>query len=224
MTVAADYPDQGPVRTPTPRLAAIRSTLRLVGALLLLVAIVACEGATGSPRPSPSLVELDFTPQPSATVPSTATPSPAASATREPNWPTGWLEAFCAALTEAVIVQELVVDVERAMEEEDVRDARGLARDLTATATAALALTEQVPEWQGGEQAMTAISTLVSLGAQMGPEYEQYLTDESRGALRRARNLRRENAQAVPGANDELDSLTLGGVTCPSVALRLESP
>jgi hypothetical protein len=136
----------------------------------------------------------------------------------------GWLEAFCATVTEAIIVQELVVDVERAMEEGDVRDARGLARDLTATASGALALSQQVPEWQGGAQAVGAIATLADLGARMGPEYEQYLTDESRAALRRARNLRGDNRRAVPAANDELDSLTLGGVSCPGVELRLESP
>jgi hypothetical protein len=185
--------------------------------------VVACEGATGSPRPSPSLVELDFTPQPTASVPSTSS-SPVPSATRVANWPDGWDAAFCAMLTEAVIVQELVVDIERAMEEGDVRDARGLARDLTATAAAALALIEQVPEWQGGDQALTAITTLIDLGARMGPEYEQYLTDESRAALRRARNLRGDNRRAVPAANEELDSLILGGVACPDVALRLESP
>lgn len=127
-------------------------------------------------------------------------------------------------LTDAIIVQELIVDIERAMEEGDVRDARGLARDLTATAGGTLTLIEQVPEWSGGAQALTAIAALVDAGVQMGPEYEQYLTDESRAALRRARNLRRENARGVPAANEELDSLILGGVTCPGITLHLESP
>ncbi len=191
--------------------------LCLSGAIAL-----ACGGPTGTPRPSPSLVELDFTPQPTATVRESASSAPTAS--RAPTWPDGWDTAFCTMLTDAVIAQELVVDIERALDEEALRDARGLSRELTATAIAASTSMEDIPDWDDGEELLSDIAALMTLDALIGEEYETYLRDDSRGALRRARNLRRENQAAVPGINTELESLANAGLSCPGVTLQLESP
>ncbi len=183
---------------------------------------MACGGPTGTPRPSPSLVELDFTPQPSGTV--QESPSSAPTASREPTWPAGWDTAFCTMLADAVIAQELVVDIERAIDEDALRDARGLSRELTATAIAASGSIEDIPDWDGGEDLSSDIAALMTLDALIGEDYETYLRDDSRAALRRVRNLRRENEAAVPGINSELESLESAGLSCPGTALQLESP
>jgi hypothetical protein len=127
-------------------------------------------------------------------------------------------------LADAVISQELVVDIERALEEEALRDARGLSRELTATAIAASASMEDIPDWDDGADLLSDIAALMTLDALIGEEYETYLRDDSRGALRRARNLRRENEAAVPGINTELESLESAGLSCPGMTLQLESP
>lgn len=199
------------------------SRLLTVLAVCLIGAVtVACSEPTGSPRPSPSLVELDFTPQPTATI--LVSPTPSASASTASSWPDGWDTAFCATLTDVVISQELVVDIERAIDEEAMRDARGLARELTPTAITASASIEDIPAWDDDDELLTEIAALMTLNALMGEEYETYLRDDARGALRRARSLRRENEAAVPGVNTELESLADAELSCPGVALELESP
>ena len=197
--------------------------------LLSIVAIcvsgamaMACGGPTGTPRPSPSLAELDFTPQPTGTV--AESPSSAPSASRAPTWPAGWDTAFCTMLADAVISQELVVDIERAIDEEALRDARGLSRELTATATAASASMEDIPDWDDGEELLSDIAGLMTLDSLIGEAYETWLRDDSRAALRRLRNLRRDNVAAVPGINSELESLESAGLSCAETALQLETP
>jgi hypothetical protein len=184
--------------------------------------VAACTDATGTPRPSPSLIELDFTPQPTATVSATGSTSP--SAPPSPAWPEGWDVAFCAMLTDAVIAQELVVDIERAIDEEAMRDARGLARELSVTAAAASGAIGAIPAWDDDDELLGQIEALMALNVPMGEEYETYLRDDARGALRRARNLRRDNGQAVPEINTGLEALAGAGLSCVDAPMVLESP
>jgi len=190
--------------------------------LALLALVIACEGPVGSPRPSPSLIELEFTPRPS--VAATVTPSTGPTASRPPSWPAGWDTAFCATFAEVQVAQELLVDVERALDEDETRDARGLARELGTTAAAATALIASMPAWTDGATALTGMGTLMELGAGAAAEYETYFADDARAALRRARNLGRDNGRAVPAANAALDDLAAAGVSCPGTVLVLEAP
>jgi hypothetical protein len=213
-----------PVTISMPRPLRPRISRRACLAVLpvLIAVLAACEGSTGSPRPSPSLIDLEFTPQPTTTP--TVTASAAPSATAQPGWPTGWDASFCAMFEQAAISQELLVDVERALDERETRDARGLARELNATALATTALIEGIPAWEDGQPAVTSIAALMDLGARAGTEYDAYLTDDTRAALRRARNLGRENRAEVQNANDELSQLGQAGLVCTGVTLTLESP
>ena len=190
--------------------------------MLLCGVLIACSGPTNSPRPSPSLVDLEFTPRPTT---SSSSPGPSASAiASEVARPDGWDEAFCLMFAEARIAQELLVDIERALDEGDARDARGLARELRQVAQNATVLIDGIPTWDESGDVLLDIATLLDLGFQAAAEYDTYLGDDSRPALRRARALGRENAQGVPGANSGLDDLAAAGAECPDGPLILESP
>ncbi len=127
-------------------------------------------------------------------------------------------------LGEAVIAQELVVDVARAIDEGADRDARQLARELNETASYASTLSEALPEWDGGQDALLEIAALMDLDARAGTAYQSFLTDGSHAALRRARNLRAEIETGVPRANQQLSLLVELGMSCPGGTLVLESP
>ena len=100
---------------------------RTIGVLALIAVavggIAACDEARSTLRPSASLLEVQFTPQPTRTSSARPTDEP----TEDPTFvslPVGWDDAFCAVLSGAVISQELIIDIERALEEENFRDAR----------------------------------------------------------------------------------------------------
>ena len=190
--------------------------------LLCSALLSACGGPTTSPRPSPSLVDLEFTPRPTT---SSSSPAPSTSAiASEVARPAGWDDAFCLMFAEARIAQELLVDIERALDEGDTRDARGLARELRQVAQNATVLIDEIPAWDEFGGVLLDIATLLDLGGQAAAEYDTYLGDDSRPALRRARGLGRENAQAVPATNSGLEDLAAAGVECPDGPLILESP
>lgn len=193
-----------------------------LGVLVALLLAAACGGPSTSPRPSPSLIDLEFTPLPTGTS-STPSPSPSAVASGEAR-PEGWDSAFCEMFAEARIAQELLVDIERALAEGAVRDARGLARELGQVAQGATLLIDDIPTWDGAGDALLDVATLLDLGGQAAAEYDTYLGEDSRPALRRARSLGRENGQGVPGANRALEDLAAAGVECPDGPLVLETP
>ena len=96
-------------------------------AIVLTVTAVGCDEPASSARPSASLLEVEFTPR--ATLSAAESDEP----TAEPTFvaiPVGWDDAFCSIFADVVVAQELAIDIERALEEENARDARGLARDL----------------------------------------------------------------------------------------------
>jgi hypothetical protein len=195
-------------------------TLKIALIVLCLVA-AACDGATSSPRPSPSLVDVIFTPQP------TPTTEGSAGSSSEPTFlslPVGWDDDFCAVFADVFVSQELVIDVERALDEENVRDARLLARELRDTASRGSGLLSSLAEWESGHQVMLEMATLLDLGARAGDEYGTFFTDDSTAALRRARGLRKEIGTKTPAANTALAALAQLGIGCPDHDLVLESP
>ncbi len=191
--------------------------LALVAALAL--AVVACDEPRSSTRPSASLLDVEFTPQPTSTAESSGEPTEAPTFV---SLPVGWDGAFCAVFAEAVLAQELVIDVERALDDGDVRDARGLARELREVTAEVTTLLADLPDWDPGQQATLEVAALIDLGSRSGDAYGTYFVDGSRQALRRARTLRREISKATPGANENLAELEGLGITCEGLALKLE--
>jgi hypothetical protein len=194
----------------------------LLGLTVVLFA-AACGEALTTARPSQSLLEVEFTPRDSPSAPS-ATDEP----TEEPSFvsiPVGWDDAFCGVLADAVDAQELVIDVERALEEEDFRDARLLARDLRNVTEDAIGLLADLPDWDEGADAVLEIATLIDFGSRAGIEYGEYFAEpeQQRGALRRARELRNQLKRATPAANEELAALGDLGIDCGDVPLQLET-
>ena len=209
------------MRKSAPPRPARHAILAVLAAVLVVVGASGCEEPTGSPRPNPSLVELDFTPPPASGPPSSPGGSPRPTLV---SWPIGWDVAFCQAMTEADVALELVVDIERAMNEDAQGDALGLARELTVVASGAGQMLADVPDWETGDQVVAGLTALMDLGARAGAEYETYLDNDRRRVLRRARALRREIADAVPPVNEQLQALANVGLACPGTELELESP
>lgn len=207
------------MRRPSPAPRATRSLAVGLIAVTLLAGVLACDAPARTPRPSPSLIVLEFTPQPSRTT--GPTPTPRASLA---SWPLGWDVSFCVMFGQAVIAQQLAVDVERAMAEGNNHDARLLADELTTTATDATDQIGSLPAWPDAEGAIVGIATLMDLGARAGTEYHKWFADGKRAALRRARDLRTENGSQVPTTNAELAALADLGLTCPETPLVLEAP
>ena len=125
---------------------------------------------------------------------------------------------------QAVIAQQLLVDVERAMAEGDNHDARLLADELVQVATDTTDLIGGLVDWSPAQGAVAGIAGLMDLGARAGTEYHSWFADDRRAALRRARDLRTENGTQVPTTNTELADLADLGLTCPDTPLVLEAP
>jgi hypothetical protein len=136
----------------------------------------------------------------------------------------GWDQSFCSLFAEVVVAQELVVDIERAMDEDAMDDAEGLARELRETAGRAEELIATVGPWAPSEVATAAIGTLLDLDGRAGSQYLRFLTENRRPALARARELRADIAEAALTANAGLAELAVRGLACPGHELVLEEP
>ena len=189
--------------------------------LSLAATVVGCDGAGArTPRPSSSLIILDFSPQPSGTT-AGASASPGA---QRGGWPVGWDVSFCAMFAGAVDAQQLLVDVERALEDGANHDARLLAGELIESADGTVDAINTLPEWPDATATLVAIAGLMDLGERAGAEYHAWFANRKTAALRRARDLRRENGTQVPGANEGLADLADAGLSCPDLPLVLEAP
>ena len=197
----------------------MRSVVTGLILLVLAAALIACEGTgTRTPRPSPSLIILDFSPRPSGTTGASASPAP------QGGWPIGWDAGFCAMFAQAVDAQQLVVDVERAIDEGDNHDARLLADELIVSANGAVDAISTLPEWNGANATVIAIAGLMDLGERSGAEYHAWFANGRKAALRRARDLRTENGTLVPDVNTSLARLADSGLACQDLPLVLEAP
>ena len=185
--------------------------LVVVIAVVLALVVAACEEPRSSIRPSPSLTEIDFSPPPTAGAPGTGEP------TEQPSFveiPVGWETTFCGLLADAVIAQELVIDIERAINEEALRDARGLTRDLQEMTADATRLLSELPAWEPGADVVQKLTALTDLGTRAAEQYDLGLNEGTTNALRRARTLRRDIARATPETNDALAELATVGIVC----------
>jgi hypothetical protein len=201
---------------------AIALRLALVFAVLSLL-LAGCGESNTSPQPSPSLITLSFSPIPTATPPSSAThASPSASVVA--GWPPGWDVDFCAMFDGAVTAQQLIVDVERAIDDGATRDAKGLARDLAQSAAQTTDLVAALPQWDPASDALSEINTLMDYGSRASAQYTKYFKSGVQADLKKARSLRRQDAAEVPTANQQLALLADAGLVCPKHDLQLESP
>ncbi len=191
------------------------------GLILLCVVAVGCESGTSSPHPSASLVDVVFTPQPTPTNGSSVEPTTQSTFV---SIPVGWDDGFCAVFADVFVAQQLVIDVERALTEQNVRDARGLARELRDTTAHGTSLLVGLPAWSSGEQATLEVTKLLDLGSRAGAEYGAYFSTASATSLRRARGFRRQIGTETAQANAALTELTQIGITCRDNELVLESP
>ena len=199
---------------------------RSVATLLCLVASLAalfalgCDQPRSSARPSPSLVEIDVSRPPGSTA-----PGESAEPTSVPTFvsiPVGWDNSFCGILADAVVAQELVIDIERALNEEEVRDARGLTRELgeiTADATGRLA---QVPAWDAGAEVIQRLGVMIDLGTKAAEQYAITFDQQSASVLRRARGFRRDIGRETQATNEALTNIADVGISCDG-AMQLET-
>lgn len=194
---------------------ALAVILALMGALAL-----GCEEPRSSARPSPSLIEIDVSQPPSTTgVPGS---SPTTQATFV-SIPVGWDNAFCGILADAVVAQELVIDIERALNEEAVQDARRLTRELRDITADAAGLLGQVPAWDTGAAAIERLGLMIDLGSRAAEQYDIAFDRQSASALRRARDLRRDIRSETEATNEALANIASVGITCEGTQMQLET-
>ena len=189
--------------------------------MIALVAL-ACDSPTASNRPSQSLVPLDFTPIPSQSLSPTlgvATPEPT-----EAPWPAGWDIAFCTALADATVAHELLIDIERALDDDAKDDAAGLAAELAQSAPLAATEVDELRNWEAAADVKAGLAALLDLDAQAGASYVTHFGPDGRKAdLREARKVRRQVKKALPDVNADLAALAEMGVSCPGASLALET-
>lgn len=203
-------------------LLARRRTPRLVAGVLLLFVLGACDDA-GSPTVRP------FSPLPAASPSPASSPLPASSPRPTPRptpaaWPAGWDEAFCLALEELAVAQELVVDIPRAIEDEDEDDALALAQELRQSTSTSGELLAEVPEWEPAQPAIDEFENLIDIGGRISRQWIRFLDEGRRAGRTRALELNDEMQPMVEAANDALAELADQGLACPGRSLVLESP
>jgi hypothetical protein len=169
--------------------------------VLLGLAVAGCGGgpaATGRGASSPGVSPM--------TSPGTTLPTPAAIQTPcNAPWPAGWDDALCAAFAELVVMQELAVDIGRALREGDREDARALTAELAASATAARGLLEQLPDWPPAEPLREDVAGLIGLADEVALRY---------GQMR----------DVIEPLLDRLTTLADQGLACPGLPFYLEAP
>jgi hypothetical protein len=194
--------------------------------LCLVAAVVGtfalgCDQPRSSARPSPSLVEIDV-----SRPPSTAATPPSASPTTQATFvsiPVGWDNSFCGILADAVVAQELVIDIERALNEEALRDARGLTGELRDITADAIGLLNQVPAWDTGADVIQRLSVMVDLGSKAAEQYDIAFDQQSSSALRRARGFRRDIGHETQATNEALTNIANVGIACEGTKMQLET-
>ena len=197
----------------------LATTLCLVASLAAGLAL-ACDQPRSSARPSPSLVEIDVSRPPGSTTPAqSAEPTPAGTFVAIP---VGWETSFCGILADAVVAQELVIDIERALNEDEVRDARGLTRELAEITADATGRLTQVPAWDAGAEAIQRLGVMIDLGTKVAEQYAITFDQRSESALRKAHGFRRDLGRETPATNEALTRIANVGISCDG-AMQLET-
>jgi hypothetical protein len=209
-----------------PVTAPLRPRLPAPACLLLIMlsaaAVVGCSAGppVATPTRSPSGSPTAGTSGPA--VP-TATPGEIGTPFVGP-WPSGWESAFCALFGEMIVMQELAVDVGRALDEDDRDDALALTRELTASAAAVREELAQLPAWEAAAPLTNQTLELLDLADEMALRYERYLAEGRRPALGLARAAGAAMGEVVTELLDRLILLEAVGLSCPGFDFHLEAP
>jgi hypothetical protein len=192
-------------------------------ALAMSVIVVACGSGTPTARPSPSLVTLDFTPPPTGLLPSPLPTHTPGRTTLHGSWPVGWDVSFCTAFADATVAHELVIDIERAIADENRSDAQGLANELAQTAPIAATEVTRMNDWEPAAQLKTDLTAILDLDTQAATAYQSYFNDDVKTSLKQARGLRNQVGKQVDSINTELEALAAMGLACPGTDLEFEA-
>ncbi len=194
------------------------------GALLLAAALViaACGGGgtatptrtpSGSPSSSPTATTATSQPTGGSPSPTTGTP-----------WPNGWDAATCALFADTVVMQELAVDIGRALEDDARADARALTAELAATATDVREQLAELPPWEAAAPFERQMVSLLDLADLMAARYERHFATNRSGPLNAAQEAGGDMRDVVPRVLDRLDTLARAGFSCAGLEFELESP
>jgi hypothetical protein len=192
-----------------------------IGALLVAAALVvgACGGGGGNPTPTRTTGG-----SPSGSLSPTTTPTGRPTASSSTPWPAGWGTATCALFADTVVMQELAVDVGRALDEDERDDAQALNVELAQTASSVREQLSDLPPWEAAAPFERQMASLVDLADQMAQRYERHFDTGRRNPLDAARQAGAEMREVVPRVLDRLDTLARAGLSCPGVAFELEVP
>jgi len=208
--------------SPAPRRRRPAAWLAACG-LIVSAVVLACGSGTPTARPSPSLVTLDFTPPPTGSLPSPLPTHTPGRTTLNGSWPVGWDVSFCTAFADATVAHELVIDVERAIADENRSDAQGLANELAQTAPIAATEITRLKDWEPAAQLKTDLAAMLDLDTQAATAYQSYFNDGVKAALKQARGLRNQVGKQVDSINSELQDLAGMGLACPGTDLNFET-
>ena len=197
---------------------------RLLGLVAALAIVAACGGGGGPSTPTGS----PGTSQPvggSPSAPGGTTDTPGAIGTPFiPPWPVGWDTAFCAAFGDMIVMQEVAVDIGRALEDDARDDARALAAELALTAADVREQLGALPPWEAAAALETQIVALLDLADEMAARYERYFDSNRRKALNAAREAGGQMNDVVPELLDRAIVLADAGLGCPGLDFDLETP
>ena len=174
--------------------------------------------------PSPSLVDarLHARCQPPPSSPARRHAHGAAS-TLPASWPIGWDVSFCTAFADLTVAHELVIDIERAIADDNKADAQGLANELAQTAPDCHDRGHQDEGLGARGRAQDRPDQPARPRHAGGDVYQSYFNDDVKSALRQARQVRNQVSKAVAPANEQLQQLAALGLSCPGTDLKLET-
>lgn len=195
--------------------------------LLALLLVAACGSGGGNGTPTPTRPAGTVNPSPiggtSSPPGTTVSPGPIGTPFASP-WPRGWDSDFCDLFADVVVMQELAVDIGRALEDEARADARGLTRELAETATSVREQLGELPSWEAAAPLENQLGELVDLAERMATRYERHFATNRRNPLNAAREAGGQMNEVVAEVLDRLRTLEEDGLSCPEVDFELETP
>lgn len=198
-------------------------------ALLIVTAVLVAACGSSGPSPAPTVRGTASPSLPATSLPPTLPPLPtltpdAVATPSSAPWPEGWQDSFCALFAESVVMQELAVDIGRALDEDAREDAAGLTAELATTAASVREQLAALPEWEAAAPYERQMVGLLDLADEMAARYARHFETDRQGPLNAARAAGGEMGAVVERVLDRLTNLQLAGLACPGVQFSLEAP
>ena len=189
----------------------------------MLLLAVACGG--GGDRPTPSRSPGGSSPTTSAGPSGAATDTAGAIGTPfVAPWPSGWDSGFCPIFAEMVVMQELAVDVGRALDDGARAEARALNTELGQAATSVRSALGELPPWEAAEPLEARIVALLDLADEMALRYGRHFENNRPAPRNAAREAGGRMNDVVPDLLDRLILLEEAGLACAGLDFSLEVP